>query len=181
MRDALMTATERLCAERSPAQVSVREIADEAGVNHGQVHHYFGSKEELIVATLERIEAAFIDQMGEEYGFEISSVVHVAAARPAFNQMLAWLIIEGTHLKEVRRLKMGQALGRLFSETGRSDREAIVVATQVMAIVGGWTLYKPALVVANELDSGAIEAVEKSLARVVESVASPGADRNRTS
>ncbi len=44
VRNALIEATAKLCGERSPALVSVRDIAAEAGVNHGQVHHYFGSK-----------------------------------------------------------------------------------------------------------------------------------------
>ena len=33
---------------------TVKRIADYAGVNHGLLHHYFGSKEELMVALLEQ-------------------------------------------------------------------------------------------------------------------------------
>ena len=31
----------------------IKFIADYAGVNHGLVHHYFGSKEELMVAFIQ--------------------------------------------------------------------------------------------------------------------------------
>ena len=32
---------------------TIKVIADYAGVNHGLVHHYFGSKEELMVALIQ--------------------------------------------------------------------------------------------------------------------------------
>jgi AcrR family transcriptional regulator len=47
-REALIRALVRLLEERSYDRVSVRDIAAEAGVNHGLVHRYFGSKENLL-------------------------------------------------------------------------------------------------------------------------------------
>ena len=37
------------------ARSTVKRIAHYAGVNHGLLHHYFGSKEELMVALLEQL------------------------------------------------------------------------------------------------------------------------------
>ncbi len=48
VRAALVDAAARLFAEEGPKAVSVRQIAAVAGVNHGLVHHYFGSKEGLL-------------------------------------------------------------------------------------------------------------------------------------
>jgi AcrR family transcriptional regulator len=48
VRAALLDAATRLFAEEGPKAVSVRQIAAAAGVNHGLVHHYFGSKQELL-------------------------------------------------------------------------------------------------------------------------------------
>ena len=53
-RDLLVDATLRLLVTRPVAGVSVRDIAAEAGVNHGLVHRHFGSKDGLIRAAVER-------------------------------------------------------------------------------------------------------------------------------
>ena len=41
------------------AQITTRKLAEEAGANHGLVHYYFGSMEELLMQVLER----FTDQI----------------------------------------------------------------------------------------------------------------------
>ena len=51
---ALMDAAERLLYEVGYAGVTTRAVAEAAGVNHGLVHYYFGSMEELLTQTLER-------------------------------------------------------------------------------------------------------------------------------
>jgi len=54
VRSALIQAARALLLEEGTA-VSVRAIAKRAGVNHGLVHTYFGSKQALIVAALDDI------------------------------------------------------------------------------------------------------------------------------
>ena len=54
-REALIEALIRLLEHRSLAEISVREIAAEAGVNHGLVHRHFGSKDNLVNAAAKRV------------------------------------------------------------------------------------------------------------------------------
>lgn len=54
----ILKAARRLFAERGIPDVSVRDVAREAGVTHGLVHHYYGTKE-LLVAEVIRAEIAF--------------------------------------------------------------------------------------------------------------------------
>jgi AcrR family transcriptional regulator len=56
---ALMDAAEGLLFEVGYAGVTTRAVAEAAGVNHGLVHYYFGSMEELLSQTLER----FVEQL----------------------------------------------------------------------------------------------------------------------
>ncbi len=56
---ALMDAAEGLLYEVGYAGVTTRAVAEAAGVNHGLVHYYFGSMEELLSRTLER----FVEQL----------------------------------------------------------------------------------------------------------------------
>ena len=48
----LLAAAGDLLVEVGPHGATVREIARRAGVNHGLVHHYFGSKEQLLRAAM---------------------------------------------------------------------------------------------------------------------------------
>jgi len=52
--EALLDAAERLLVEIGYARITTRRLAEEAGVNHGLVHYYFGSMENLLVRVLER-------------------------------------------------------------------------------------------------------------------------------
>jgi len=55
--EALLDAAERLLLEVGHAGITTRRLAAEAGVNHGLVHYYFGSVENLLVRVLERFTA----------------------------------------------------------------------------------------------------------------------------
>lgn len=55
VKQALVSAATQLFAARGPAAVGVREIAREAGVNHGLVHRHFGSKQGLLRAVMTRL------------------------------------------------------------------------------------------------------------------------------
>ena len=52
--EALLDAAERLLVDVGHARITTRALAAEAGVNHGLVHYYFGSLENVLVRVLER-------------------------------------------------------------------------------------------------------------------------------
>jgi AcrR family transcriptional regulator len=58
---ALLDAAEQILYESGYAGVTTRAVAEAAGVNHGLVHYYFGSMDELLTQTLER----FVDQLAD--------------------------------------------------------------------------------------------------------------------
>jgi AcrR family transcriptional regulator len=64
---ALLDAAERLLVDVGYAGVTTRRLAEEAGVNHGLVHYYFGSNENLMVAALERFTARLLTRQRELY------------------------------------------------------------------------------------------------------------------
>ena len=51
----LINAAADLLGKVGPRAMSVRAIADRAGVNHGLVHHYFEGKEGLLRAAMTRL------------------------------------------------------------------------------------------------------------------------------
>ena len=52
--ETILDAAERLLVEVGYAGVTTRRLAEEAGVNNGLVHYYFGSIENVMVRALER-------------------------------------------------------------------------------------------------------------------------------
>lgn len=64
---ALLDAAERLLATVGYAGITTRRLAEEAGVNHGLVHYYFGSNENLLVRALERFTERLIIRQRELY------------------------------------------------------------------------------------------------------------------
>ena len=65
--EALLDAAERLLVDVGYAAVTTRRLAEEAGVNHGLVHYYFGSMEKLLVRVLERFTERLIARQRELY------------------------------------------------------------------------------------------------------------------
>jgi AcrR family transcriptional regulator len=68
--EALLDAAERLLVDRGYASVTTRRLAEEAGVNHGLVHYYFGSTGSLLVRALERFTERLIDRQRDLYAAE---------------------------------------------------------------------------------------------------------------
>src|SRR3954452_2062003 len=64
---ALLDAAERLLIETGYAGLTTRKVAAEAGVNHGLVHYYFGSMEELLLQVLERFTDRLIERQAAMY------------------------------------------------------------------------------------------------------------------
>jgi len=71
---ALLDAAERLLVDLGHAGITTRRVAEEAGVNHGLVHYYFGSNENLLVRALERFTERLIDRQRALYAADVPFV-----------------------------------------------------------------------------------------------------------
>ena len=71
---ALLDAAERLLVDVGYAGITTRRLAEEAGVNHGLVHYYFGSNENVLVQALERFTAGLIARQRELYAADMPFV-----------------------------------------------------------------------------------------------------------
>jgi AcrR family transcriptional regulator len=69
--EALLDAAERLLADVGYAGITTRRLAEEAGINHGLVHYYFGSNENLLVHALERFTGRLIARQRELYAADV--------------------------------------------------------------------------------------------------------------
>lgn len=71
---AFLDAAERLLVDIGYAAITTRRLAEEAGANHGLVHYYFGSMENLLVRVLERFTARLTARQRELYAAELPFV-----------------------------------------------------------------------------------------------------------
>ena len=72
--EALLDAAERLLVADGYAAITTRRLAREAQVNHGLVHYYFGSMENLLVRVLERFTARLVERQRAMYAADVPFV-----------------------------------------------------------------------------------------------------------
>lgn len=152
VRAALLDAAADLFAERGPQFVSIRHIADRAGVNHGLVHYYFGSKDALLAAALDRCaqevadELAHLDDPTALYAPTPATVRHARIAAHV-------LLDAGDPARIQTDFPSQRVLVAGLRKSGFSESEARERAAQVSAMVLGWILFGDFLTSAARLDT----------------------------
>jgi len=69
--EALLDAAEAMLVEVGYAGITTRKLAERAGVNHGLVHYYFGSMEDLLLRVVERFTERLIERQEAMYVADI--------------------------------------------------------------------------------------------------------------
>jgi TetR/AcrR family transcriptional regulator len=69
--DRFLDAAERLLVDVGHAQITTRRLAKEADANHGLVHYYFGSMENLLARVLERFTERLIERQRQLYASDV--------------------------------------------------------------------------------------------------------------
>src|ERR1700747_3401710 len=164
---AVLAAASALFAEQGPAATSIREVAARAKVNHGLLHRHFGTKRELLAATLQHLAdsgAALRDSGASQQQLE---AVHELQARVMVRSML-----DGFPIEELQQRFPG--MERFLDEVRSShsdERQARLLAAHGMALQFGWGLMAPTLRVAFGLtdlsDADLREAVAEQIAKII--------------
>ena len=66
-RRRLLDATFQRLAREGYASLSLREIGRDAGINHALISYHFGSKDELVIAVLDDLNARLLDRQKRMY------------------------------------------------------------------------------------------------------------------
>src|ERR1700690_1092158 len=69
--EAILDGAESPLAEVGYGAITPRKLAERAGVNHGLIHYYFGSMEEVFLQVLERYTARLTTRQRELYAADI--------------------------------------------------------------------------------------------------------------
>ena len=92
--EALLDAAERLLVEVGHAGITTRRVAEEAGVNHGLVHYYFGSIENLLVRVLERFTARLTARQRAMYAADVPFI-------EKWRQAMRYLVSEDVEYEKI--------------------------------------------------------------------------------
>jgi AcrR family transcriptional regulator len=147
-RQAILSAARQAFAERGFDGASIRQIATSAGVDPALVHHYFGAKDKLFLATMEapidpgelipKIFEAGLDGIGERLvrtflGVWDSPAGSSAAAlfRSALQHEWSARMLREFLVTQVLR----RAVGHLQLDPVDAPRRAALVASQMAGIV----------------------------------------------
>ena len=110
VRSALIEAACEMLAELGPNAMSVRGVAVKAGVNHGQVHHYFGGKTGLIEAAATKLARNHYRNARERSnGAELPEPLTVGEDRQ-YLRAIVRLVLDGRLDIAVKELESGQSV-----------------------------------------------------------------------
>jgi len=146
VQERILAAATDLFGTRLPANVTVRDIADRAGVQHSLVHRHFKTKDRLLAEVVSRTIQDYADVVAQASdpteGF-VLGMNHIAE-NPAGFLALASARIGQTRLEQRRPSFPGAALHRQQLKAAGATRELdpAVVTVAALAMASGWALFE---------------------------------------
>ncbi len=145
--DAILRAAAELFTSRDPAEVTLREVADHAGVNYGLVHRHFRTKEALLTALFRRL-TMFGSRHLERSSDASDAVDHLfRASAGGFAQLFTSMVVSGVDPATLFGDTSAHEAFTALIERAWGERsgpfDARVVAGLVMLNIMIWDLYAP--------------------------------------
>jgi AcrR family transcriptional regulator len=139
----LIEATVVLLKTHTASEISVRQIAHEADVNHGLVHSYFGSKSGLLVAVADQLISDLITTLNQDNrkSFDFDCI---DSEKEAIIGVLLWLMVTGEEISVFQIL--GALVVSVSSHLANRDRisptNADSAAVLMVSVSIGGMLYR---------------------------------------
>ena len=157
---ALVESARRLVAERGPADVSLREIADDAKVNFGLVYQYIGTKDQLLEIVYRTTSEATAAAIGSAATLADAVDLLLQRGDGTAARLIAWSVLESggsddlspwssTALDALVDLAQKDALSE-DRTISREDGQVFAALTVATAI--GWRLFGSMSLAAVQLD-----------------------------
>lgn len=146
----LIDSAAQLLNSVGPNQLSIRDIALHAGVNHAQIHHYFGGKQGLLEATYKQLAFTHLQQLerrnigamnlGDEPLSEVTDLYFNALIRAVIDGKMDLLLAQrdsGLSMSEKTLSELTKLRGA--SKPSADDKAAVAL---VMVMEFGWATSK---------------------------------------
>jgi AcrR family transcriptional regulator len=177
--DAVLDAAERLFAAAGPNEVSLRAIAQEAGVNYGLVHRHFGTKDELFERLMQRYAERWtvrLDNGDMDYDGALEQMLGTSRDAGAYLRLLAWTMLSERPASwdPHRRHAELDRLPALRGDGGDDDEDAVLATAAGLAFAYGWRFFGPFLRAALHLDDASDDELTARMRGVLHGIVHTG-------
>ena len=154
--DAVLDAAERLFAAAGPTDVSLRAIAQEAGVTYGLVYRHFGTKDALLERLLARYAERWKAHVGNhpDYVAALEDLLGTSFDTGPYLRLLGWTLLTGTDRSadSYRRHATLDELPPLAPAAKTDEGMARLQTAGALALAFGWRFFNPFIRAALHLD-----------------------------
>jgi TetR/AcrR family transcriptional regulator, repressor for neighboring sulfatase len=183
VREALLDAAQKLIAARGPARVTLREIADEAGVNFGLVYQYLGTRDELLREVYQRVTQRSATRFEPIEKLPDAVAAMMSVPDDSIARIMAWAILDGDYpadvfgrspaLEHIAEVIAGHRNGGRPSEPREDER---LMAAFLLVTMLGWRLFQSIGLTSAGLDPAADPDRDRIVTGWIERLASSGAN-----
>ena len=170
-RDALIEAAKRLLPDRAPSAIAGRDLAAEAGVNYGLVHHYFGGKDAALRAGLTALRDDFVTTHGD-----VASMPLLTKSDPYLKALFRWHLhdmeaVDGEGDFPLAAALVAAVASRMDSADDDAPAEATARALALTSVQLCFAVFGPVLLEATGVHPDERRSVEQALASLYDSIA----------
>lgn len=186
----ILDAAEALLNRKGPDGFGLAELGREAGVSFGLIHHYFGGKNGLLRAVLQRTLRAMgkeiqrIQEGGHLWDPDapaVRVVFDTFASKPGFARLMGWGLLTGlltaeevSRDSEADRAALDAMIDNLREGMPKATRlDAAVLTTLLMSAVLGFNLLRPLLVETRGWTASSDEIIRDQLVRAMGALSRP--------
>ncbi len=177
VRAAVIEAAARRFAAQGP-DASLRDIADDAGVNLGLIHRHLGNKDDLIRAVLaaEIARGAGTIEEADDAAAALRRLFQGAVTDGRYVRIVAWLLLrDPSGFRHQDRFPGMEALRALAAGADHPapDDERDTELMIAMAAIFGWTVFGPQLRAAFGYERADRAALHQRLAATIAAIVDP--------
>jgi AcrR family transcriptional regulator len=175
VKAALVDAAAHMLGEVGPRGISIRDVADRAGVNHGQVHHYFGGKRELLKAAMRHLARGHFEHASELAQGSLLPPVLSLADDSEYWRAICQVVMEGD--LELARTEIDEDLSvprrvlRSLEEEYGDDVDELELKARFAALAAqtlGWVAFEEFMLLLADVEPQQREALRAEVKRVMQ-------------
>ena len=140
----LVEAARELLTERRPSEITVRAVAERAGVQHSLITRHFGSRDALLTVTVAQVFAdiaAAIDD-APDLDRAITVAIDTFGSNPALASAVSVLVSQGV-TPTTGRYPIIDAVEAKLRGAGVASGQAADTALMLVVTITGWVAAEP--------------------------------------
>ena len=162
---AVQVAAIELLAERGPREVTVRDVAERAGVNHALIHRHFGTKDEFFRSAI-TVQSEQIGAAAAAIGRpDVGEILAILRDNPGYWRTLARTILDAPQMLADQRMPAATAALGIVAPGENATDETRAAAAVAGSLALGWLVFGPHLATVLGVDDA--QAFDQAVAKQI--------------